>query len=363
MHSQSALPASRFDPLASLPNGSRRLFAFAIVAALGIAIMVAVSPFIPGLLGAPVLAVVFAPMHKRLVPALSPRGAALAVLAAALLVILLPALVITTVVIGEAATVVSGPALEGTLSRIEGIRIGPMLVGAELAKATGSIAAWASAQIVSFAGSVTRAAINLLIALLGLYYLMAARDRPWHHFARYLPFSSRTANRLRARFRTIAEATLLDVGLTALLQGSLVALAFSLTGLSNAAFWGVAAAVASVLPVVGGSLIWIPGTAVLLLDDRVGAAVALAVIGAVVISNIDNVVRPIVFRRVSNIHPILTLVGAFAGVQYFGLPGVLLGPLALAFFFELLAAFEREHLAPPVRADVSTRPHHDRAAH
>jgi predicted PurR-regulated permease PerM len=328
--------------------------ALGIVAALGLALVVAAAPFIPGLLGAPVLAVVFAPLHRRLARRFSAKRSAALVLLLALLGILLPALAITLVVVGQAPSVFSGAAIDRAIAALQSFHIGRIAVGAELANATGSIASWASGQLVAVAGSVTRAVINLLIAFLGLYYLTISGDRPWRTVARHLPFSARTVGRLRARFHSIAEATLLDIGVTAVLQGSLVALAFALTGLPNAAFWGVVAAVASVLPVVGGSLVWVPGVIALAIHDRPGAATALALIGAVVISNIDNVVRPIVFRRVSNLHPLVTLVGAFAGVQYFGLPGVLLGPLALAYFFELLAAFETEYLVGGTR--VGARP-------
>lgn len=318
--------------------------ALGIVTALGLALLVAAAPFIPGLLGAPVLAVVFAPLHRRLARKFGVKAGAAIVLSLALLGILVPALVIMVVVAGQAPNVFSGAAIDRAIAALQSFHIGRLAVGAELANATGSITSWASGQLVSLAGSVTRAVINLLIAFLGLYYLSVSGERPWRTVARYLPFSARTVGRLRARFHSIAEATLLDIGVTAVLQGSLVAAAFAATGLPNAAFWGVVAAVASVLPVVGGSLVWIPGVIVLAIDGRPGAAVALALMGAVIISNIDNVVRPIVFKRVSNLHPLVTLVGAFAGVQYFGLPGVLLGPLALAYFFELLVAFESEYL-------------------
>jgi len=60
-------------------------------------------------------------------------------------------------------------------------------------------------------------------------------------------------------------------------------------------------------------------------------------------SNVDNVIRPLVYRRVSNIHPMITLVGAFAGVRYFGLLGLLLGPLAIAYLFELLRFYREEY--------------------
>jgi predicted PurR-regulated permease PerM len=328
--------------------------ALGIITTLGLALVVAASPFIPGLLGAPVLAVVFAPIHRRFCRRFSGKVSAALVLALALLGILLPALAVTVVVIGQAPGVFSAAAIDRAIAALQSLHVGRFAVGAELANATGSITSWVSGQLVSIAGSVTRAVINLFIAFLGLYYLTVSGDRPWRTVARYLPFSARTVGRLRSRFHVIAEAALLDIGVTAVLQGSLVAAAFALTGLSNAAFWGVVAAVASVLPVVGGSLVWVPGVIALAIHDRPGAATALALIGAVVISNIDNVVRPIVFRRVSNLHPLVTLVGAFAGVQYFGLPGVLLGPLALAYFFELLAAFETEYLVGGTK--VGARP-------
>ena len=67
------------------------------------------------------------------------------------------------------------------------------------------------------------------------------------------------------------------------------------------------------------------------------------IIGGGIASNVDNVIRPLVYRRVSNIHPMITLVGAFAGVRYFGLLGLLLGPLAIAYLFELLRFYREEY--------------------
>ena len=69
--------------------------------------------------------------------------------------------------------------------------------------------------------------------------------------------------------------------------------------------------------------------------------------GAIVESNLDNVVWLIVYRRVSGIHPLVTLVGALAGMRVFGLLGVLFGPLALSYFLELLAIYEEAVARPP----------------
>jgi predicted PurR-regulated permease PerM len=64
----------------------------------------------------------------------------------------------------------------------------------------------------------------------------------------------------------------------------------------------------------------------------------------IVVGNIDNVIRPIVFRRWAQIHPFITIIGAFAGIQYFGLLGLLIGPLAISYFFELIRMYREENL-------------------
>jgi len=95
--------------------------------------------------------------------------------------------------------------------------------------------------------------------------------------------------------------------------------------------------------VFGSALVWFPGAVALGMQGRYGAAAGLAVLGALVASNIDNVMRPVVNRRVSNLHPMTTIVGAFAGVGVLGLPGILLGPLAITYLFELAALYRREY--------------------
>jgi predicted PurR-regulated permease PerM len=147
----------------------------------------------------------------------------------------------------------------------------------------------------------------------------------------------------------------LGTALTALAQGATIALAFRLVGLPNAAFWGVVTGFTSILPVLGSAMVWIPAAGVLLMQGRYGAAVVLVLIGGGVTSNIDNVIRPMVYKRVSNIHPLVTLIGAFAGVKHFGLLGVLLGPLAIQYFFEFLRIYRRDYV-PSEDAPVAVAP-------
>lgn len=327
-----------------------------LILVLGVAIFVAVSPFFSGLLGAAVLYVIFVNPFRRLERVMKPGFAAAITLVIALLLIALPLTWLVGVVIDQAPDALRGVQNSSLFARVGQLRIGELRVGAEIAKASGAITSWVSAQVFSFVGSATSAVLNLVVAFFGLYYMLRSGPELWGVIRGYIPFSYRTADALRDRFFSVTEATLLGTGLIAVIQGSLVGAGFWLVDLPNPLFWGTVTAFASILPVLGTALVWLPAVIVLLVQNRYGAAVVMAVIGAGIASNVDNLIRPLVYRRVSNIHPMITLIGAFAGVKYFGLLGLLLGPLAIAYLFELLHFYREEYgmaddaSAPPAAA-------------
>ncbi len=317
-----------------------------LILVLGAAILLAIAPFLSGLLGAAVLYVIFVRPYRRFERVMKPGLAAVVILAAALLIIVLPLAWLIALVIAQAPDALRTLQTSAVFARIGQLRLGSLDVGAELAKASGTITSWLSVRIFSFVGSATSAVLNLVIAFFGFYYMLRSDGNMWGSIRSYIPFSFQTADALRERFFSVTEATLLGTTLIAVIQGSLIGTGFSLVGLPSPFFWGTVAAFASILPVLGTSLVWLPAVLVLLLQNRYGAAIAMLVIGAGVASNIDNLIRPLVYRRVSHIHPMTTLVGAFAGVKYFGLLGLLLGPLAIAYLFELLHFYRQEYGSP-----------------
>ncbi|HEY7234866.1 MAG TPA: AI-2E family transporter [Gemmatimonadaceae bacterium] len=315
----------------------------ALIFALAVAIVFALTPFFSGLLGAAVLYVIFFNPYRRLARLSKPGIAATVILILALLVIAVPVTWLIGIVIDQAPDALRRVQGSGVFARVGQLRIGNMPVGAELAKASGALVSWLSTQLVAFVGGATSAALNLVIAFFGLYYMLRSGSQIWAAARSYIPFSARTADALKDRFFGVTEATLLGTALIALLQGTLVGTGFWLVDLPNPLFWGTVTAFASILPVLGSALVWLPAVLVLLAEGRYGQAAIMLVIGGGIASNVDNVIRPLVYKRVSNIHPMITLVGAFAGVRYFGLLGILLGPLAIAYLFELLRFYREEY--------------------
>ena len=317
-----------------------------LILALGIAILLALMPFLSGLLGAAVLYVMFVETYKRMASVM-PNGLASALtLILAIVVIALPLAWLIGVLIDRIPDALSSLQSGVLLDRLSQLRLGRIDIGARIAEASGSLVQWVSAQAIGFVGGAASASLNLIIAFFGLYYMLHSGDALWKGFHGYVPFSTSTADALRLHFYSVTQATLLGTIATAAAQGALIGLAFLLVGLPDPLVWGSMAAFASILPVLGTGLVWMPAVLVLFFQQRYGAMIVMLIVGWLLASNIDNVIRPMVYRRVSNIHPMVTLVGAFAGIKYFGLPGLLLGPLAIAYFFELMRFYQLEYGAP-----------------
>ena len=320
-----------------------RLRARILIAALGAGVLFALAPYVAGLVGGALLYVMCLPLHRSLRTRVSSGVAASLLVVAALLLVLLPGAWLTVQIVQQAPDVLRAVGTSPLLARLDALTIAGIDVGAQIARAGGTLASWGSRQAVAILGGATQALLDLVIALFGLYYLLVTGDALWGRVRRWVPFSEASAERLRERAHSVAEATLLGTALTAALQGTIVGVAFWLTGIDHALFWGAVTALCSVLPLFGSALVWVPGALYHVVQGHIPQALALLVAGGVVASNVDNLIRPIIYRRVSDIHPMITLVGAFAGVRLFGLVGVLLGPLAISLFFELLTIYEEEY--------------------
>lgn len=316
------------------------------VAILGIFIAVALAPYASGLLGAPVLYIILAPLHSWTVPKVRSRTVASSLMIVVGLVgIVLPFSWMVSLLVGQAQDAADAVATSPILDRLDTLTIGPYAVGQEIRELGSRLVGLLGGGAISLLGRVTRIVLNLVFAFTGLFFILQDPDGAWRSVRPYIPFSDENVTILRERFNAVTKSTVLGTGLSAVAQGVLVSLAFTVLGLGNAVFWGAVTVVFSILPVLGSGLIWAPGAIVLFTSDRIAPAVGLLVFGAVIIANVDNVIRPWVSNRYAQIHPMITLVGAIAGVSYLGILGLLIGPLALSYFFELLRMYRREYIS------------------
>ena len=234
-----------------------------IVFALGAALLWSLWDYATGIIGIPVLAVLFAPLYAWLVRRRMPSGAAaLVVTLLGVVLLVVPGMLIAGLLIGQAqqiaGTVLQSPIIErfSTL-QIRGIPIGP-----RIAEAGGRIVAAIGSSAFGLVGTATRLTLNLTIAFFGLYYVLKHPGDVWLDARPYIPFSKENTEKLGKRFKDVTVSTVIGTGAVAAIQGLLLGLAFGVVGLPNALFWGVVTMAFAILPVVGSGMIWGPAAIV-----------------------------------------------------------------------------------------------------
>ncbi|HEX9346481.1 MAG TPA: AI-2E family transporter [Gemmatimonadales bacterium] len=312
--------------------------------ALSVALAMALAPYATGLIGIPVLYVALQPLHDWLARRTPGKAAASLVVALVLLVLIAAGGSSVTLIVSEAQRIPGAIMQSPIITRLSELRVGGVDAGARLADLGSKVVAWIGSSAFGFIGTASRMVLNLTISCFGLYYLLLRPGETWNAVRPYIPFSASNTEKLRQRFRDVTTSTLIGTGLSAALHGTLTSFGFWMFGLPNAALWGVVTIVFSILPVLGSGLVWGPGAIALVLDHRPGAAVLLALWGILIIGNIDYVIRPMVSRRWAHIHPLVTLIGALVGVPYLGLLGLLIGPLGVSYFFELIRMYREEYV-------------------
>src|SRR5262249_41130194 len=138
------------------------------------------------------------------------------------------------------------------------------------------------------------------------------------------------------RFRGVARATVLGNLATTLTQGTVSTFTFFFLGLPNPLLWGVLIALLSLIPVLGAALIWVPWTIYLFVRGSIGNAVVLLVMQIVVVGSVDNVLRPLFIRGGAKMHTLIVFFSILGAVAYFGITGILFGPLIFAVAIALL---------------------------
>jgi predicted PurR-regulated permease PerM len=155
---------------------------------------------------------------------------------------------------------------------------------------------------------------------------------------------------------TTIKATLWGTVIVAVAQGTLGGVGFWIFGLPQPAFWGTVMIPAAVIPVVGSTIVWGPAAVYLLFTGHVGAGVGLIIWGGVVVSIIDNILKPILMKGSGETPAIFILFSILGGLTYFGMIGFILGPLILSFLLSLLRIYQKTILAPAAAAGEIKRP-------
>jgi predicted PurR-regulated permease PerM len=195
---------------------------------------------------------------------------------------------------------------------------------------------------------------DLVLVLFIAFFMFLQGDAFIAELLRLSPLSPAHNQEILRETETTIKATLWGTVIVAFVQGILGGVGFLIFGLPQPAFWGTVMIPASVIPLVGSAIIWAPAAVYLIFTGSVGSGIGLIIWGGVVVSVIDNVLKPIIVKGSGSTPSVFILFSILGGIGYFGMIGFILGPLILSFLLSLLRIYQKTILAP--RADVTHEP-------
>jgi len=148
----------------------------------------------------------------------------------------------------------------------------------------------------------------------------------------YLPLTESDQHRLLDKFLSVTRATIKGSMVIGTLQGSLAGVALHLAGIESAIFWGSIMSLISVLPIIGSGLVWFPAGIYLAATGHYPQALGLLLFCTLVVGQIDNILRPILVGRDTQMHALLIFFGTLGGIGLFGIFGFIIGPIIAALF-------------------------------
>jgi predicted PurR-regulated permease PerM len=323
--------------------------AFVLLVATLIAVYVCyllVLPFLPALVWALSLAVLAAPLHRRLEQRLRhPNLSAAISLAVLTIVVILPLILVLQQLLrelGTGVTAVQQQLATGDLQRT--IQTHELLAGViglieqqmDLKSIVGHVATWMTSLGTAIVGASLTNLITAVLTFYLLFYFLRDRREVLQQLRRLSPLTETETNRLFERASDTIHAVIFGTVVTAIVQGGLGAAIFWLLGLPNPLFWGLLMALLAVVPLLGAFVIWIPAAAYLVLNGEWGKAALLAVWGSVVIGGADNILHPVLAGGRLHLHTIPMFISIVGGIALFGASGLILGPLVVALTITLI---------------------------
>lgn len=309
-------------------------------------------PFAQPVLWAALAAIMFQPLYRGVLRMVRGRRnpAAIITLTVICVAVLLPAAWIGSIVVEEAARL------------IESLRENPIDIGEWVDRIVAVLPAslermatdngWTNVQVMQerledllgrSAGMIAQEAVaitsgafgfvlSFAIALYVLFFLLRDGTRIGEAILQCAPVERDIADRLAVRFIGIVRAVIKGSGVIGIVQGALGAAMMMIAGVPSALLLGVLMGVLALIPAVGTALVWGPVGLWLLFSGEVWTGIFVLVFGGVVISSVDNVLRPILVGRDTGIPDWIVLVTTLGGIALAGFSGIVIGPLVAGLF-------------------------------
>jgi predicted PurR-regulated permease PerM len=343
---------------ANLPGLEDKTFLLLVIA-ISLAFAWILWPFFGVVLWGTILAILFAPLYRRLLKILGQRRtvSSLATVTIVLLIVILPLTLIGALLVQEG------------LSVYEKFQSGELNFGRYFQQVLGALPGWVSdlldrfgltnlrtmqerlstglvqggqfvaAKALNIGQNTFDLILELIIVLYLLFFLVRDGDDLARRIRTAIPLHADQQRELFNRFTTVIRATVKGNVVVAIVQGALGGLIFWFLGVHGPVLWAVVMAFLSLLPAIGSALIWLPVAIYFLVTGATWQGLVLIAYGVLVIGLVDNLLRPFLVGKDTKMPDYIVLISTLGGMAIFGLNGFVIGPVIAAMFMAVWDIF------------------------
>lgn len=193
-------------------------------------------------------------------------------------------------------------------------------------------------------GSISSFAINAFVLVFVLYFMIIGGTRMEQYIYEILPFSNMNKKNVLNEINMIVRSNAIGIPLLAVIQGLIATVGYYFFDVPSALLFGFLTCFATIIPIVGTAIVWFPLTVYLAIIGDWTHAVGLFLYCGIIVTNIDNLIRFVLQKRMADTHPLITIFGVVIGLSLFGFMGVIFGPLLLSIFLLCVDIFKQQYL-------------------
>lgn len=186
--------------------------------------------------------------------------------------------------------------------------------------------------------------VNLAVAIMLMFFMLWEGRKMEHYVSTIMPFEESNKREVLNKIQLMVRSNAIGIPLLAVIQGIISLGGYLLCDAPNPYLTALLTAFASIIPLVGTALIWIPVSIYFLIMGEWINALILLGYGGIIISQCDNLIRFLLQKKMANIHPLITIFGVVAGLPILGFMGIIFGPLLVSLFLLFLDMFRKEYL-------------------
>lgn len=341
----------------------REISAIIVVLLFGVLVFFAIKPIIFAILWGLILAYVFMPLHEKMVPYLKSKAlAAFAVMALGILLILIPLWFVIPIVAQQVFEIFKFTQTLDIVSFIHNVfptasdqfisQISTTLTSI-ISKLTASL----MNEMISIFLDLPVLVLNIFVVLFVFFFTLKDGDKLKQFIKSISPLSKEKEELMIKSFQDVTYSIIYGNFITGLVQGLVAGLGFFIFGVNHALILTALAILLCIIPVAGAFFIWIPVAVYMFAAGNTALAVAFVLYNAIIVSNIDNILRAYIIAKRTNLSTLFAFISSIGGLFLFGIIGLILGPLIFAYFIILIDLYREKNLLSLFAQKVNNKPH------